>query len=90
MRASDDGHVLLVEIADTGCGILAQDIPLVFEELYRGDNARGLEGSGLGLALVGRVISRHGGEVSVRSRTDEQHGTLFTVRLPLKPISTAA
>jgi signal transduction histidine kinase len=52
-----------------------------FEELYRGQNARGVPGSGLGLKLVERIISLHGGEVQVRSKTGQ--GTVFTVQLPL-------
>lgn len=85
VRAAEDGHTLTVEIADTGPGIAPDDLPRVFEELYRGNNARGVEGSGLGLALVQRVIARHGGEIGVRSRQDKTRGTVFTVRLPLAP-----
>jgi len=80
IRAMEDGHSLLVEIADTGPGIPPEDLPRIFEELYRGTNARGFEGSGLGLALVQRVITRHGGTVLVRSRPGM--GSVFTVRLP--------
>ena len=80
IRAMEDGRSLFVEIADTGPGIPADDLPKIFEELYRGVNARGYEGSGLGLALVQRVVARHGGTVSVRSRPGQ--GSVFTVRLP--------
>jgi signal transduction histidine kinase len=80
IRAFEDGRSLLVEVADTGPGIPPDELPRIFEELYRGTNARGFEGSGLGLALVQRVIARHGGAVSVRSRPGQ--GSVFTVRLP--------
>jgi two-component system OmpR family sensor kinase len=80
IRAMEDGRSLLVEVADTGPGIPPDDLPRIFEELYRGTNARGFEGSGLGLALVQRVVARHGGTVSVRSRPGR--GSVFTVRLP--------
>ena len=80
IRAMEDGRSLLVEVADTGPGIPSDDLPKIFEELYRGANARGFEGSGLGLALVQRVVARHGGTVSVRSRSGQ--GSVFTVRLP--------
>jgi two-component system OmpR family sensor kinase len=84
VRAVEDGRRLLVEVADNGPGISAEDLPRVFEELYRGSNARGLEGSGLGLALVRRVIERHGGEISVRSRQGQPRGTVFRAALPVK------
>jgi two-component system OmpR family sensor kinase len=81
VRAVEDGRWLNIEVADTGPGISEDDLPRVFEELYRGTNARGQEGSGLGLALVRRVIDRHGGEMSVRSRQAGQKGTVFRIRL---------
>lgn len=83
VRALEDGRAIVVEVADGGSGIPAEDLERIFEELYRGANARGTEGSGLGLALVRRIVALHGGQVSVRSRQDEPHGTVFTVRLPV-------
>ncbi|MFL7808988.1 MAG: ATP-binding protein, partial [Anaerolineae bacterium] len=49
--------------------------------LYRGQSARGIPGSGLGLALVRAVVERHGGQVSLRSRAG--HGTVVRARLPV-------
>jgi Osmosensitive K+ channel histidine kinase len=83
VRAMEHDRQVRVEIADTGPGIPAEDLPRVFEELYRGTNARGHESSGLGLALVRRVIDRHQGTIAVRSRRDGARGTVFTVSLPL-------
>lgn len=82
VRALDDGKAIVVEVADSGGGIPSEDLPKIFEELYRGSNARGTEGSGLGLALVHRIIALHGGQIEVRSRQEEPRGTVFTVRLP--------
>ncbi len=81
VRAVEDGRVATVEIADTGPGIPEDELSHVFEELYRGQGARGTEGSGLGLALVRAIVERHGGTVTVRSREGE--GTVFTLHLPL-------
>lgn len=81
VRAVEDGRWVIIEVADGGPGIAGEDLPRIFEELYRGTNARGLEGSGLGLSLVRRVIDRHGGDISVRSRQAGQKGTVFRVRL---------
>jgi two-component system OmpR family sensor kinase len=83
VRASEQARHVQIEIADTGPGIPAEEIPRLFEELYRGTNARGCEGSGLGLALVRRVVDRHEGTVVVRSRRDGGRGTVFAVTLPV-------
>lgn len=80
VRATDDGQWAVVEVADSGYGISEDDIGLIFEELYRGANARGVPGSGLGLALVRRIISLHGGTITVRSRAGQ--GTVMLIRLP--------
>lgn len=83
LRAFEDNANVVVEVADTGTGIPESELSQIWDELYRGQGARGLPGSGLGLALVRAVAERHGGTVSVRSR--EGQGTVFTVRLPLIP-----
>jgi two-component system OmpR family sensor kinase len=83
VRVLDDGHHLTVEVADSGPGIEEEDLPHLFEELFRGANAHGQEGSGLGLALAQRVVQHHKGTISVRSRRQGQKGTVFAVHLPL-------
>ena len=83
VRVSEDGRMAIVEVADSGPGILAEEVPHVFEELYRGENARGVPGSGLGLRLVERIVELHDGTVQVRSKPER--GTVFTIRLPLAP-----
>ena len=80
LRAFEDGRQVVVEIADTGPGIPDDEQPEVWEELYRGKNARGTPGSGLGLALVRLIVERHGGQVSLRSQVGR--GTVVTLRLP--------
>jgi len=82
VRALEDGKAVVVEIADSGAGIPSDELSMIFEELYRGSNARSTEGRGLGLALVNRIISLHGGQIEVRSRQDGPRGTVFTIRLP--------
>ena len=67
VRALEDGRAIVIEIADSGPGIPSDELSKIFEELYRGANARGIEGSGLGLALVQRIVEIHGGQINVRS-----------------------
>lgn len=81
LRAFEDGARVVVEVADTGAGIPEKDAQLVWNELYRGENARGVPGSGIGLALVRAIAERHNGEVFLRSRVGQ--GTVFTLRLPV-------
>lgn len=83
IRVRDNGRSVVIEVADGGPGIPLQEQPRVFEELYRGENARSVEGSGLGLSFVRRIVALHQGELSLRSRQDEQHGTIFSLRLPV-------
>lgn len=75
-------HVQL-QVRDSGTGIAPADLPHVFDRFYRVTNARSrsYEGSGIGLALVQELVRLNGGEVTVESQLD--HGTVFTVSLPL-------
>jgi two-component system OmpR family sensor kinase len=82
IRLGEDGRAILIEVADAGAGVPAEDVSKIFEELYRGSNARSTEGSGLGLALVHRIVELHNGSIDVRSSQEEPRGTVFTVRLP--------
>ena len=80
LRAAEGDGGVVIEIADTGPGIPEEEIPQVWDELYRGEGARGVPGSGLGLSLVRAIVARHGGWASIRSRPGQ--GTLLTLRLP--------
>ena len=84
VRALEDGKAIVIEVADSGAGISSEDQTKIFEELYRGTNAKSTEGSGLGLALVNRIVALHGGVVAVRSNQRQPRGTVFTVRLPVR------
>jgi two-component system OmpR family sensor kinase len=80
VRASDDRTHVVIEVADTGPGIPEDEVESVWDELYRGKGARGVPGSGLGLALARAIIERHDGQIRLRSRAGQ--GTVVTVRLP--------
>ena len=80
LRAFESGPMVTIEIADTGPGITDEDLPYVWDELYRGHTTRSVEGSGLGLTLVRAIIERHGGQTTIRSRAGQ--GTVVAVRVP--------
>jgi two-component system phosphate regulon sensor histidine kinase PhoR len=73
----------LLQVADTGEGIPARELPRVFERFYRVDKARARRtgGTGLGLAIVRHVAEAHGGTVRVDSELGR--GSTFTVSLPV-------
>ena len=76
---------MLLEVADTGAGIPDEEIGEVWQELARGRAARSLPGTGIGLALVRVVVTRHGGRVAIRSRDGQ--GTVVSIRLPVQGAS---
>ena len=77
-----DGCAVL-EVADTGVGVPAQELPRLFERFHRveGTPGRTHEGSGIGLALVQELVKLHGGHHRRRPATLGR-GTTFRVRLP--------
>ncbi len=72
-----------VQVEDTGVGIPAADLPLVFDEFFRSNmqEIRGIHGTGLGLSIVKRMVEGYGGEVQLESVEGE--GSTFVVSLPL-------
>ena len=80
IRAAEDGDAVVIEVADTGPGIPPSELDEVWQELARGEAARGVPGTGLGLPLVRTIVARHGGEERMRSRVGQ--GTVVSLRLP--------
>ncbi|MBP8644962.1 MAG: GAF domain-containing sensor histidine kinase [Syntrophobacteraceae bacterium] len=80
----DEGR-LRFEVSDTGIGIPEADIPKLFSEFFRTENAKRLveEGTGLGLVIVKEILDRLGGKVQVESKEGE--GTQMTCLLPRLP-----
>jgi len=85
IRAFEDSDTVVVEFADTGSGIPEQELPFIWQELYRGKSARGIPGSGLGLTMVRAIIQLHNGQAGIRSRVDQ--GTVLTIRLPVSTVT---
>lgn len=81
---ADDGDAVIA-VADTGPGVVADEIPLLFERFHRGSAARVAEvpGVGLGLAISRALVEGQGGKIAVDSSPGK--GATFSIRLPLAP-----
>lgn len=77
---TDVGRAVL-EVADTGPGIPPDELPHVFERLWRGRGAAHVAGSGIGLAVAREIVTAHGGTIDIAS--GEGTGTTVTIRIPL-------
>ena len=69
-----------LEVEDHGLGIAPGEQKHLFEPFWRGTEAAGIRGSGLGLALVKSIVTAHAGQVSVRS--EPGRGSVFALELP--------
>jgi two-component system, OmpR family, sensor kinase len=87
--AAEDGEGVL-EVADEGPGVPAEDVDRIFERFFRTDRSRTRSqgGVGLGLAIVRSVLEAHGGAVAYRPRPGR--GSVFRVVLPLAPADARA
>jgi len=88
VSARGDERDVRIEVADTGIGIAAHDVPRIWERLYRGDQSRTERGLGLGLSLVRAIVKAHGGTVEVS--TEPGRGSTFVVSLPKRSRPSAA
>jgi len=69
---------VILKIEDTGIGIKEEDLPYIFERLYRGDKSRHeIEGSGIGLTIVKNILTLHKADIEVTSK--EGKGSVVTV-----------
>lgn len=85
--AGDSG---VVEVADTGIGISAEDQERLFQRFFRAEGAilGAIDGTGLGLAIVKAIVDAHGGDLAVESIAGR--GTTFRIGLPLERVQVAA
>jgi signal transduction histidine kinase len=83
-----EGSLAVIEVADTGEGMPATLVPVIFDRFTQGDGSitRPHGGLGLGLSIVRHIVELHGGEVKARS-DGPGTGSTFTVMLPLRSVS---
>lgn len=80
------GENMELQVRDNGVGIPKESVGRIFERFYRVDKGRSRKqgGTGLGLSIVKHIVNFYHGTVSVSSSQEEaDHGTVFTVRLPI-------
>ena len=78
-----DADEVIVTMRDSGIGIPIDELPKIWDRLYRGDKSRSQRGLGLGLSLVKAFVEAHDGQVEVKSELGVY--SEFTVRLPSPP-----
>ncbi|HXV75172.1 MAG TPA: ATP-binding protein [Candidatus Polarisedimenticolaceae bacterium] len=89
VEISADGTDLSCRVIDSGIGIEAGDLERIFTEFFQvdGSYSRSYEGTGLGLALVRKMVGMHGGSVEVRSTPGA--GSTFSLRFPDAVVAAA-
>lgn len=80
IKIEDTAYHVSITIEDTGIGISEEDLPLIFNYLYRADKARTQGGYGLGLSIARRAIELHNGTIHVESEVGI--GSTFIIKLP--------
>jgi signal transduction histidine kinase len=81
IRTRQRGAHAVLEVADTGVGIPAGELPRIFDRFWRGQAAAQISGSGIGLAIAAELVVAHGGTLTADSQPG--HGATFTLTLPL-------
>ena len=78
--ACQEEQAVLVSVKDTGMGLTPDEIPRIWDRLYRGDKSRSERGLGLGLSVVRAIVRAHGGQARVSSVVGR--GSTFAIFLP--------
>jgi signal transduction histidine kinase len=82
-----DGSIVIT-VKDEGIGISDRDLPFLMQPFFRGQNAKGFPGTGLGLSLAWHILKLHGGRLDIDSI--EGRGTSVTLTIPEKNVTGAS
>ncbi len=81
IRIKDVGDFIQVEVEDNGRGISQKDLPFIFERFFRADASRNeTKGSGIGLSIVSKIMSDHGGKIWATSKEGVGTTMYFVIR----------
>jgi signal transduction histidine kinase len=72
---------VIIRVTDTGIGISPEELPMIWDRLYRGGQSRTKKGLGLGLSLVKGIVKAHNGHVTAVSEPGK--GSTFIIKLPV-------
>jgi signal transduction histidine kinase len=87
LSAEKTDHEILLRVQDDGLGISPEDLPRIWDRLFRADRSRSAPGMGLGLSLVKAIAEAHGGRAEAESTPGR--GSTFLLRLPRQSAATA-
>src|SRR5690606_34108655 len=82
VRAARVGSDIVIEVADQGVGVPADELDSLFRRFYRARTAEGIPGTGIGLSFAAQIMDLHRGRVEVNSV--EGQGSTFTLRFPFR------
>ena len=85
IKLTSENDMLKIVVQDNGLGMTEETRKYVFDKFFQGDKSRKTHGNGLGLTIVDKIISLHGGQIEIESRPNE--GTAVTVMLPKSSLS---
>lgn len=80
INVTADANIICLSFTDEGVGIAPEDLPHIFEPFYRGNDTRNVNGHGIGLSLVKRIIDWHKGTITITSEVG--NGTTFKLCIP--------
>lgn len=90
-KTDDNNSHVIISVTDNGTGIDASNIDKIFDRTFTGDASRTpahKSGAGLGLSICKKIVEIHLGEITCKSKKGNDHGTTFTITLPISKSSS--